>query len=80
MASRFAALSDDNWGKIVEMCQNYVQYDLERDNRRERRGRDQPDQEQKEKERLRRDVLSLIKEGQVGRAMSRVTSFGVASS
>ena len=80
VAARFTALSDDNWGKIVEMWKEDIQYDHERELRRERRGRQQPDQEQKEKERLRREVLSLIKEGQVGRAMSRVTSFGVASS
>ena len=82
VAARFAALTAGDWGSLVEKWRVDMEYDEARGARRVGRRRGEGVEEQRvrqEGEKLRRQVLSLIMDGQVGRAMSRVTSFSVAS-
>ena len=77
IAKRFNTLGQvKNWGKIVEMWK----LDRERERRR-KEGRPKPREEREEdkKARLRREVVGLINEGKISKALQRVTSCGVAS-
>ena len=76
VAARFAALTAGDWGYLVKQWQGDMRYDEERTERRRRRGEGD---ERKEQEKVRKQVLSLMADGQVGRALSRVTSYGAAS-
>ena len=78
VAARFNSLAANNWGKLVESFRADKAHFQERGERQQARRQNERAQE-KEQERLQRDVLSLIKDGQVGKACSRITSFGVAS-
>ena len=77
VAKRFNTLGQErNWGKIVEL------WEVDRGRERRRReGRPKPREEGEEEKmaRLRREVVGLINQGKISKALQRVTSCGVAS-
>ena len=82
VAGRFTSLSAGDWGALVEKWIADMEYDQLRGERRNARRRQRADFQEDndaEKEKLRRQVVSMITDGQIGRAMTRVTSHGVAS-
>ena len=76
VAYRFNCLISRDWGSLVELWK--TDHDKMRQQRRDRRLRDVNDLDEENK--LRKEVLGLMENGQIGRAMDRVTTFGVADS
>ena len=77
VARRFNSVALGDWGGVVELWEKdkiFQTTERERRRRREPRARKEDDLE-----RRRREVVALISAGQISRAMSRVTSHGLAS-
>ena len=77
IARRFSSLIEGNWGLLVEMFET----DLQRVGGRDMANRGGQQDELGDEKRLARqkkEVLRLIEGGQLGKAMNRVTSYGVA--
>ena len=74
VAYRYTCLQGGDWGSLVELWEG----DVERRQRRSE-GRGGRREEEESIETKRREVQGLIQAGQVGRAMNRVTSHGLAS-
>ena len=80
VAARFNALVVGDWGKVVEYWQvDRDKVEVRVGRRQGRRSVDLPEEGSGEQEKLRRTVLSLISDGQLSRAVRRVTSHGVAT-
>jgi hypothetical protein len=79
VAKRFRAVVQGNWGSLVTMWQEDVARTEERDRRREGRVRTRLQDKVEEEEKLKREVLWLIGTCEVGKAVSRMNSNGVAS-
>ena len=71
VAKRYRLLSEGDWGGLVELWQ---EDEARRGGRRRRKERSS----EEEKLALRREVLALLGDGKVGKAMRRVTSHGLA--
>ena len=78
VAARFNSLAVNNWGRLVEVWKEDLRHDVDRAARRVERGHGAAVQGERDRQKLQREVLALINKGQVGRAASRITSFGVA--
>ena len=82
IVKRFRAVLQGDWGSLVTMWQADCNKDEERNRRREygvrTRGKQREEEEEKEAK-LRREVLKLIGSCEVGKAVSRMNSHGVAS-
>ena len=79
VASRFACVQQGDWAGLVE---RWERDKIKRTSqlakmRRDREGEEREAREQRETNRLRREVVSLIESGHLGKAMGRVTSFGL---
>ena len=80
VASRFNAVTREDWGTLVELWERDKAIVSANRERRRRRRRNEPETgREAEQEKRRREVVALILSGQISRAMSRVTSHGVAS-
>ena len=80
VAARFNAVTREDWGTLVELWERDKANVLANRERRRRRRRNEPvPGREAEQEKRRREVVALISSGQISRAMSRVTSHGVAS-
>ena len=75
VAKRFNVLGTGDWGTLVELWEK----DKERLGSQGVRRRRRQDTEEEKLSRHRKETISLISQGQVSRAMRRVTSHGVAS-
>ena len=76
VAYRYSLLTNEDWGGLVE---NWEKDDEKREERRQRqRRRDRDPRELEEEVKLRKEVLGLMSSGQVGKAVQRVTSNGIA--
>ena len=80
IAKRFNALVKGDWGSLVTMWISDVAREREREQRRQERGRVQTRQQREsdEEARLKREVLHLISISEVGKAVSRMSSHGLA--
>ena len=77
VARRFNSVALGDWGGVVELLEkDNIFHTTERERRRRREPRAEREDDQ---ERRRREVVALISAGQISRAMSRVTSHGLAS-
>ena len=77
VARRFNFVALGDWGGVVELWEkDKIFQTTERERRRRREPRAEREDDQ---ERRRREVVALISAGQISRAMSRVTSHGLAS-
>ena len=77
IANRYNCVLEEDWSGLVE---RWLKDKLKRKEKSDRRGtfsRRSDDHEQKEIAKQRRTVISLIEAGQLGKAMGRVTSFGL---
>ena len=74
---RFSAIAKGDWGLLVSLWESDVKIAKEKEERRQvfQIG---VDSEEAKQERLKRNVLRLVSTGQVSKAMSRLTSHGVA--
>ena len=80
VASRFNAVTRQDWGTLVEFWEkDKAKVSASRERRRRRRRNEPESGREAEQEKRRREVVALISSGQISRAMSRVTSHGVAS-
>lgn len=79
VAQRFRAVVQGDWGSLVTMWRSDVVRMEERDRRREGRVSTRLQGRVEEEEKLRREVLSLIGTCEVGKAVARLNSNGVAS-
>ena len=79
VAKRFRAVTLGDWGSLVTMWQEDVARTEERDRRREGRVRTRLQDRVEEEEKIKREVLRLIGTCEVGKAVSRLNSNGVAS-
>ena len=80
VASRFNAVTRQDWGTLVEFWEkDKAKVSASRERRRKRRRNEPESGREAEQEKRRREVVALISSGQISRAMSRVTSHGVAS-
>ena len=77
VARRFTCITRGDWGAVVEMWERDKQAHTQERVRRSRRGR-RGETEGEEAVR-RRQVLALLSAGKISKAMTRVTSHGVAS-
>ena len=67
---------EKNWGKIVELWE----VDKEREKRKKKdKKKPREKTEEDKKAELRREVVAMINEGKISKALQRVTSYGVAS-
>ena len=73
VARRYNCLTEGDWGNVVEMWER----DMARMEGRGR-GRRRGEGDEELKPRLRREVVGLIKNGQLGRGINRVISPGLA--
>jgi len=78
VASRFQAIVDRDWGRLLEMLASDREHERRRREVRRRRARGQGPSEE-DLGRKREVVLGLASRGQVGRAARRIDSNGVAS-
>ena len=78
VASRFQAIVDRDWGRLLEMLASDREHERRRREVRRRRARGQGPSEE-DMGRKREVVLGLASRGQVGRAARRIDSNGVAS-
>ena len=79
VAKRFRAVVLGNWGSLVTMWQSDVARTEERDRRREPRIRTRLQKKAEEEQHLKKEVLRLIGTCEVGKAVSRLNSYGVAT-
>ena len=78
VARRFTYAIKRDWGSLVEMWERDKLAHTQERERRSRRGRRRGETDGEEEVR-RRQVVALLSDGQISRAMTRVTSHGVAS-
>ena len=82
---RFASLAKSDWGGLVSQWEKDVKKGKEKENRRgrqtrrERRDVDDNRRREEENNRIRREILELVSKGQISKAVSRLSSNGVAS-
>ena len=73
-------MTREDWGMVIELWEKDKASVLASRERRRRRRRNEPETgREAEQEKRRKEVVALISSGQISRAMSRVTSHGVAS-
>ena len=73
-------MTREDWGTVIELWEKDKVNVLASRERRRRRRRNEPETgREAEQEKRRKEVVALISSGQISRAMSRVTSHGVAS-
>ena len=78
LASRYNCVIEGDWAGVVERWQRDKQKREEKfASKRDRQGKNSEEYEQKELAKQRRSVVGLIEAGQLGKAMGRVTSFGL---
>ena len=75
---RFAALARRDWEELVTMWESDVRVAEEREQRRGSRPQVN-DRQEEDTEKLKLEVISLVASSQVSKAMSRISSHGVAS-
>ena len=78
VASRFQAIMEGDWGRLLEML-SVDRLQEERNQVRRRRAARAQGLQEEDMEKKREVVLGLASRGQVGRAARRISSFGVAS-
>ena len=79
VARRFNYLARGDWGSVLEMWEkDKSTQTADRERRRRRRGEVRVEREDDEHKR-RREVVALIAAGQISKAMTRVTSHGLAN-
>ena len=79
VARRFNYLARGDWGSVLEMWEkDKSTQTADRERRRRRRGELRVEREDDEHKR-RREVVALIAAGQISKAMTRVTSHGLAN-
>ena len=76
---RFAALAREDWEELVTMWESDVRVAKEREQRRRGLKPSESSSQEEDKERLKLEVIALVAASQVSKAMSRISSHGVAS-
>ena len=78
VAGRFNSAMEDDWGSVLRLLM--VDREREEERKRRRKGARRKEKSETEKrEDQRKAALSHLSKGEIGKAVSRLTSFGVAS-